>query len=203
VTLFTVIWLSLVTRSVVLQIRASGRASWAVGLMGLLVLVGGGGFFGTILLAIGVLKPSNTFQWPPGYVTGIVRTPDGKYVVPLVPVGRVQLYDPQWRFLRGWDVDANAGSFKIACASNGTIEVFAARGLHQYSFAQDGTLISVSSLPTDFDLDASDGLSMVVPTSPLLWIFSSPFLLWGLAAIGMLGLQALKVIHRQKGRDSV
>jgi hypothetical protein len=35
---------------------------------------------------------------------------------------------------------------------------------------------------------------VVVPTSPLLWVFSSPFLSWGLAVIGFVGLAILKKI---------
>lgn len=79
---------------------------------------------------LGVLKLSDSIQWPAGDRDGVMRTPDGIYVVPLVWVGRVQLYDQQWRFLRGWHVDANAGFFKVECPPGGTIEVFAARGLH-------------------------------------------------------------------------
>jgi hypothetical protein len=40
----------------------------------------------------------------------------------------------------------------------------------------------------------TDGEWTVVPTSPLLWVFSSPFLSWGLAAVGGIGLIAVRRI---------
>lgn len=149
-----------------------------------------GWFFGHGTVGNGGIKLSKAFQWPVGYATGVVSTPDGKYVVPLTPVGRVQLYDAQWRFLRGWHVDALAGNFKVECTPNGTIDVFSARGSHQYSFTQDGKLLSIRNLPPDFDFFSRriGSVSTVVPTSPFLWVFSNPFLLWGVAAIGMIGL---------------
>ena len=54
VTLIAAVWLSLVSRSVVLRIKKTGGAKWVVGLMGLLLLIGGGGFFGSVVLAIGL-----------------------------------------------------------------------------------------------------------------------------------------------------
>ena len=152
------------------------------------------GFFAAPLAAIGVLKLSNSFQWPAGYANGVARTPNGIYIVPLVPSGRIQLYDSQWRFLRGWHVDANAGDFIVKSRPNGTIEAFAARGLHQYYFTESGRLIfsqTLSSDPEYYSLHR-EGVSIVVPTSPLLWVFSSPFISWGVAAIGGVGLVLVK-----------
>jgi hypothetical protein len=193
-TLFAVVWLSLATCGIIRDIKKCGRAKWVIGLMGFLVIVGAGGFFATALLEMGVLKLSNSSQWPAGYVSGVIRTPDGKYVVPLIPPGRVQLYDPQWRFLRGWHVNADAGDFKVECAADGKIDVLTARGLHHYTFTQDGNLISAKSLSSynSFYSRHTEGASVVVPTSPLLWIFSSPFLSGGVAAIGGIGLTVVK-----------
>jgi hypothetical protein len=41
------------------------------------------------------------------------------------------------------------------------------------------------------------GQSVVVPTSPLLWVFSSPFLSWGVMVIGFVGMAILKKIDRR------
>jgi hypothetical protein len=71
---------------------------------------------------------------------------DGKYVVPLVSPGRVQLYDPQWHFLRGWHVDAEGGDFKVRCSLDGLIEVLTARGNHHYIFNELGELISATTV---------------------------------------------------------
>jgi hypothetical protein len=179
---------------VVRDIKKGGRAGWIIGPLGFLLLVGVFGFFAAPLAAIGLLKLSNSFQWPAGYVNGVARTPNGIYIVPLVPAGRIQLYDSQWRFIRGWHVDANAGDFIVKSRPNGTIEAFAARGLYQYYFSESGRLISSQTLSSDPEYYSlhREGMSIVVPTAFLLWVFSSPFLSWGIAAIGGVGLVLVK-----------
>jgi len=162
------------------DVKKGGGTGWIIGPLGFLLLVGIFGFFVAPLAAMGVLKLSNSFQWPAGYANGVLRTPDGIYVVPLVPAGRIQLYDSQWRFLRGWQVDALAGDFQVESRPNRTIEVFTARGRHHYYFAESGGLISSQTLSSDTEYYSlhSEGISAVVPTSPLLWVFSSPFISW-------------------------
>jgi hypothetical protein len=167
--------------------------------MYLLVLVGAGGFFAAALSATGIIRLPSSYEWPAGYVRGVVTTADGKHIVPLMPSGRLKIYDSQWHFIRGWNVDAGGGDFKVQCSSNGMIEVFAARGEHHYSFAQDGHLIASESLPEPFSSLPDDGQSVVVPTSPLLWIFSSPFLSWGVALVGFAGLAILKKMGYRSG----
>jgi hypothetical protein len=192
--LFTALMLFLAVRGVALDIKKGGPFKWILGTLGFLVIVGIVGFFGPWFFGLGILQLPNSFQWPVGYAIGVMRTPDGKYVVPLVPSGRVQLYDSQWRFLRGWQIDAHAGDIKVKCPANGTIEVFTARGLHHYSFTQDGNLVSSQILPTDTEYSSlhTEGTSVVVPTSPLLWVFSSPLLSWGVGALGGIGLTFAK-----------
>ena len=170
--------------------------------MYLLVLVGAGGFFAAALSATGIIKLPSSYEWPAGYVRGVVTTADGKYIVPLMPSGRLQIYDSQWHFIRGWNVGTGGGNFKVQCSANGVIEVFTARGEHHYSFAQDGHLIGSESLPEPFSLLPDEGQSVVVPTSPLLWIFSSPFLSWGVAVVGFVGLAVLKKMGHRPGFGS-
>ena len=97
--------------------------------------------------------------------------------------------------LEGW----HGGNFKVQCSANGVIEVFTARGEHHYSFAQDGHLIGSESLPEPFSSLPNEGQSVVVPTSPLLWVFSSPFLSWGVALLGFAGLAILKKMGYRSG----
>jgi hypothetical protein len=191
---FTASMLFLAVRGVARDIKKGGPFKWIIGTLGFLIIVGIVGFWGPWYFALGILQLPNSFQWPAGFTNGVVRTPDGKYVVPLIPSGRVQLYDSQWRFLRGWHIDANAGAIKVECPANGTIEVFTARGLHHYSFTQDGRLISAQPLSTYAEYDSlhTEGTSVEVPTSPLLWVLSSPFLSWGVGAIGGIGLTFVK-----------
>jgi hypothetical protein len=195
VALFVGFWLFLAARGMTRGFREEAdRFKLIVWVMYLLILIGAGGFFAAALSAVGILNLPTSLEWPAGYVRGVVTAEDGKYVVPLIPSGRVQLYDAQWHFIRGWNVDAEGGDFKVQCSPDGKIEVFTARGEHHYSFTEDGDLIaSTTSLPEDFSA-SPQGQAVVVPTSPLLWVFSSPFLSWGVALIGFAGIVVLKKI---------
>ena len=116
-------------------------------------------------------------------MTGVKKTADGKYVVPLVPEGRVQVYDSHWLFLRGWNVDALGGDFRVTPTPRSTIEVFTARGARHFSFTENGDLISDASMSESFDALPNKGQSVVVPTSPILWVFSSPAISWGVGVL--------------------
>lgn len=192
IALFAAFWLFRAVTGIARELTGPTPLKWVVGAMGLLVVLGAGGFFAAALCAVGMLKLSNSFEWPAGYVKGVVRTADGKYVVPLLPAGRIQIYDSNWRFLRGWQVNAEGGDFKVDCPQRGTVEVLTARGRHHYSFTDDGTMISTTTFSKDFYTLAGTEKSLIVPTSPLLWVFSSPFLSVGLAAIGFVGLAIVK-----------
>jgi hypothetical protein len=191
VAIFAGFWLFLAARGIARDVRRGGSTKLLIGVMGLLVLIGAGGFFGAALSAMGLLKLPTYYEWPAGYVNGVVRMPDGRYVVPLVPSGRVQIYDSQWHFIRGWNVEAQGGEFRVECSSK-EIEVVTARGEHRYSFTDDGKLISTSSLSEPYYSLPKTGESVNVPTSPLLWVFSSPFLSMGLAVIGFVGIALVK-----------
>lgn len=195
--LFAGVWLFLAARGMAREFERANRFKWIVGAMYFLILIGAGGFFAAALSAVGILKLPTSREWPAGYVSGVVTAPDGKYIVPLVPSGRVQLYDSQWRFIRGWNVDAGGGDFKVQYSRDGVIEVFTARGEHHYSFTEDGHLIASTTILPEEDLflkDSPKGQSVVVPTPPLLWVFSSPFLSWGVMVIGFVGMAILKKI---------
>ncbi len=198
--IFAGFWLFLAGRGVAKDFKGRGAKKVAVGVMGLFVLIGAGGFFTSALSAIGILKLPASVEWPAGYVSGVVQMADGGYVVPLVPCGRVQIYDSQWRFLRGWNVDAEGGDFKVESAPTGTIVVLTARGERRYSFTADGDLISNDALAQPYDSVPATGTMVRVPTSPLLWVFSSPFLSMGLAVIGFAGLA---VVRKLPGGENV
>src|SRR6476469_4985815 len=101
IALFSCVWLFLAGLGIVRQVKRGGRVNWLVSIAGLFLMVGAGGFFATGLSAMDVITLPDSFEWPSGYVRGVVQTQDGKYVVPHIPAGRVQLYDSQWRFIRG------------------------------------------------------------------------------------------------------
>lgn len=200
--LFAAFWLFLAARGMAKELNAPERTKWIKGTMYLLILIGAGGFFAAALSATGVIKLPPAYEWPAGYVRGVVSTGDGKHIVPLTPSGRLQIYDSHWHFIRGWNVDAGGGEFKVQCSSNDEVEVFTARGEHHYSFTQDGRLLSSEGLSQPFASPPNEGQSVVVPTSTLLWIFSSPFLSWGVAVVGFVGLAVLKKMGHRPGLGS-
>jgi GntP family permease len=121
--LFAAFWLFLAARGMAKELKAPERTKWIKGTMYLLILIGAGGFFAAALSATGVIKPPTSFEWPAGYVRGVVTAVDGKHIVPLILSGRLQIYDSQWHFIRGWNVDASGGDFKVRCSSDGLIEI--------------------------------------------------------------------------------
>ncbi len=175
------------------------RGKWIKGASYLLLLIGAAGFVAPSVLASGAIVLPSFYELPAGNVIGAVTGVDGKHIVPLVPSGRVQIYDSQWHFIRGWNVDASQGYFNVRCSPDGIIEVFTARNRRHYSFTQDGRLISSESY-SGLLQPVPGGQSVVVPTSPLLWIFSSPFFSWVVWSGGIVGLIVAK---KMKLRSSV
>jgi hypothetical protein len=196
--LFAGIWPCMVWLGVARQFKKGERLNWLVAIAGIVLAIGVVDFFGTALTATGVVPLPDSFEWPPGYVRGVVETWDGKYVVPLVYESRLQIYDSQWHFIRGWHV-ANGHDFTVTCSPNNEIEVFASRGRH-YSFTENGKLISVTT--TNDPFVSAPGELMAIPTSRLLLIFSNPFLSGGLMILGSAGLWAVNKVRGYKWRSS-
>jgi len=162
---------------------------------GTLMMIGALGFFGAALSAIGALNwlPSS-FEWPAGYTKGVVSTADNYHLVPHTPSGRVQVYDRSWKFLRGWNVDAGAGTFKLYITDTNHIHVVTARGRMHYVYEISGKLLSSESYEetgANYSTFGSRGSSYAVPTPFWLYVFSSPFYSW-LAAGAGIGLFVLR-----------
>jgi hypothetical protein len=167
--------------------RQTGYKRWLVLVASALLVVGGIGFFGSALSAVGGLNwLPDSFEWPVGYASGIISTQNGLHVVPHTPSGRIQVYDSDWTFIRGWHVDAGGGTFKLAASADSRIDVFTARGEWHYVFSSEGELLSKRTYsPAAYSSFPDEGTSLVVPTPPWLLVFSHPLASWGVAAIGM------------------
>ncbi|HWF04257.1 MAG TPA: hypothetical protein VHA06_11245 [Candidatus Angelobacter sp.] len=204
-TLFVGVWLYSFGHGIVRQIKKQKRLTWLVAISGLVLMIGAGGIFATMLVATGTIPLRDSFEWPSGHVRGVVETSDGKYLVPLVPASRLQIYDSNWHFLRGWQIDTG-GSFTVDYSPDNEILVSTSRVRHRfgntesgrrYAFTETGKLIAEMSLPDSFVV-AESGEYVPVPTWRLLWIFSSPFLCWSFIAIGAVGLWAADKLHGSK-----
>jgi hypothetical protein len=199
VAVFAVIWIALAILGIFRESKRGERFNWLVWLGGFFVVLGAAGFFGAALLSLGILKLPASFEWPPGYVNRVVTLPSGLRVVPLEPSGRVQVYGPDWRYLRGWQVAAEGGPFKIVSTQPKKIEIYTRRGTHHFTYSEAGELLASETYTQPYDSMLSEGHAQVVPTFPLLWPFSSPFLSVGLAAIGGVGLRLSKWLRNRPG----
>jgi YD repeat-containing protein len=165
-----------------------------------LLVVGAAGFFGSSLSAAGGLNwlPSS-FEWPVGYASGVVSTPKGVHVVPHTSSGRIQVYGANWSFRTGWQVDAGGGTFKVLRPAGGLIDVITARGQWHYVFDTDGRLVSKQTYqPKSYGSFPDEGESVVVPTPPWLWVFSSPGFSWAVLVTGMVILLSVRRVDKRK-----
>ncbi len=180
--------------------RGRGWRRWLIITASCLLVVGAGGFFGSALSAVGGLNwLPNSFEWPVGYTGGVVSTPERLHVVPHTPSGRIQVYDANWSFVTGWHVDAGGGTFKVLAPAEGHVDVITARGQWHYVFDMEGRLISKDSYqPDSYASFPEEGESVVVPTAPWLWIFSSPGISWAVAMTGMVMLVIMQRAGKQK-----
>ena len=172
----------------VLGIRHWRRAILIPG--GLMGLVGVAGFFGSGLAASGSLDWLGSYEWPVGHTSGVVRLADGRYVVPHAPTNRVQVYDANLRFLRGWRVPAGGGTFTLRIAPDQNINVYIARGQSHLVYDADGRLLSQSpfdsrSTPRMLN-QPNEAITMTVPTHWWLWPLTGPFYGWACAVIFLL-----------------
>jgi hypothetical protein len=101
-------------RGLVGHVRQGVRRARLVkyGLAASLTFYGFGSFFAQFLAASGALTmigPST--EWPVGPVDHVAQDANGTLIVPLVPQGRVQIYDRSGRFVRGWFVQQPVAIF--------------------------------------------------------------------------------------------
>lgn len=149
------------------------------------ILYGAMGFFGTGLSTLGVLNwLPGSVELPMGWVDGAVTDRDGNFYCPS-PFARIQVYDHNKNYLRGWFVDARTGSYKINTNSHDQLEVVTSRLNTYYIFDLYGKLLSKSTYQTYSDFDDWKGQFIWIPTSPFLLPLSHPF---GCALMAILGM---------------
>ncbi len=141
-----------------------------IGVLGLLVA--------TWQVSFGFCRP--TTEWPAGLVAGLATTSEGYRVAALRHADRIQVYDREWRFVRGWNVGV-FGKFRGPFVGrDGVITLDTTRGLYRYD-------IEGRRLPTTPSPGSRHLASLVawVPGSPWYWFLVNPVACFCLIFAGM------------------
>ncbi|MFP4015969.1 MAG: hypothetical protein ACLFUI_02955 [Halanaerobiales bacterium] len=156
----------------------------------ILVVVGAVGFLGSFLSASGGLNwLPDSFEFPIGSAKNVIKT-DDYYIVPHVPYERIQIYNHELEFEKGWNIEAEGGVFTLAPLDNKKFIVYTARGAHKYIYTTEGSLLASENYnPLLYSSLESNGIELIIPTFPLLLVFSHPIISFIIAVIGS-GLQA-------------
>ena len=142
-----------------------------------------------------------SFEWPIGSADNVIRTQQNNYIVPHVPSGRVQVYDANFQFIRGWKVETSGGTFKILPfnESRQQFEVVTARNHMKYVFDLTGQEMTREKYPSgQYDSFPKAGGSIAIPTPLWMMPLSHPFNAWIIAVMGFLILK-LSSLRRLKG----
>jgi hypothetical protein len=147
-------------------------------------LVGMAGLWAMVVVIVCGDLP-RSFEWPAGYEDGIELTPQGLYLVPLQFVNRLQIYDRNLKFGRGWHIPAIRGSFEVYSSQPGRIDVFATRGSKHFVYSETGDLLASGDI-TGKERAAlrGHGFPMLLPTRWWQWPFASPILSICMTMIG-------------------
>ena len=167
----------------------------------LLIAYGMLGFLGALMSATERLPwKSEGTEFPMGRVDGAVIDADGLIYCPSTPWGRIQLYDRDKRFIRGWFVNAFGGVFRLHVNAQNHLEVATARGRMFYVFDREGHLLSSASYePRSYpDFDSWRGSVVWVPTPFYLLPLTHPIVAWLVAAAGMLLVHAATRRRRRR-----
>ena len=148
----------------------------------------------------------NAVELPAVFQTTTFELLDGGRLTASQPLQRLQIYNRDGRFVRGWFVDAAGGSYLVSLTAVGEIAICSARGarLTFYDFsgatsrpasicrfagggAFEPTLLTLANLPTgqpvlnNARVVSSPPLTLATALMFPLW---HPFVAWALAAAG-------------------
>lgn len=155
-----------------------------------LLFVGGLAWFAADLSATGGLDwPSPSFEWPVGTSDRAITMPGGEHVVPHVWTARIQVYDRNLKFLRGWSIPSYGKPFKVRPAGSDRFE--ALYGTRADTYLLDGTLVRHRTGQQEEYTLPNYGRRLCIPTSPWLLVFSGPTTTWLVGVVGMATLAFL------------
>jgi hypothetical protein len=136
------------------------------------------GFFAPLLANFGVLNRWGSYEWPVGYAYYVMEARDGTIVVLQSLAARVQIYNSNLHFLRGWPASGQVGFVQT---TSGEIEIHEINRLHETVYNLDHQLLwqkDYSSRELLPHLQVPWGQGRWIPTKWWLWPYSSPAYAW-------------------------
>jgi hypothetical protein len=156
----------------------------------LCILIAFDGFYGFLSLffaiSIGLDWLPRRFEWPAG-IASALDLPNGQHAVPNL-VGRLQIYDRNWRFVSGWQAgDLTKDGTGLVPAANELIAVYTLEngGTCRSVYDLNGDQISRMQVPMPAIFKFPTMRWHYVPSKWWLWGFTSP--LMGLAMFAVFG----------------
>lgn len=122
-----------------------------------------------------------TTEWPAGISNGMARTSDRHAVVILRGADRVQVYDEEWRFVRGWNVGARGKLLGLHVGAGDIISLFTSRARIRYTIYGE----IVASTPVADEERPERPLLAWVPGSPWYWFLLNPVVCMVIALLGL------------------
>lgn len=171
------------------------------GLSGFLVILGAFSFFVPFVAVVGGLQfLGNEFEWPAGYSNKAVIDPEGNHIVAMHWMGRIQIYDAERRFVRGWWLPQGGdGEVKIRLFENGNLQVWQAKQYSGFAFTRDGNLLWQSKItPDEFkNAQAAPYTAAWFATPWYCWPLAHPIYGWLTVAVGGIASVLLEKLERR------
>jgi hypothetical protein len=163
-----------------------------------LLAYGGIGLVATQLAINGFLPDA---EWPFRSAEGVQITPDHHSIVPLSFASRIQIYDKQGKFIRGWPVQASGGKFAIELDSSNDLEVMTARTRERYVYTMDGSLILKTNLASGETVPYDDGESIEHSVPLWLWTIANPIQGWVCFILGGIAFAIASGALKARGKS--
>jgi hypothetical protein len=232
-TLVTVFWQCWECRGILVMgafaaFWIGGAISWYPGrshpIAKTLLVVGAVGFFGNAILSFTLASTKNGYlggiEFPATFTTITIQASDGRFYSATQTTQRIQRYDTQRRFERGWFVNSGSGLMTIGMTDEGNVVLAYARKRQIEIFSPDGVPLGASGpLPHDNKTTASfydrplhprtsglEGVALatpaqvpnkgVTPTTFILFPLENTVLSWLIMMIGMIPA----MIEKWRGR---
>jgi hypothetical protein len=184
------------------------------------------------LMSSGVIPIGAETELPPALPQSVAVDSQGRVYLAVAFFSRVQQYDADGTFLRGWSVEAGRGTFRLRTNEAGQLEVFVSRGDRLLTFGVDGELLASNVVgqdrTSDFNgyhavstrgwevtvenpvlwpslirIDPAGNRKVIAHTPPHLWLMAGPLPAWiVLLASSALFLRSQRTRHRDSRHKS-